>query len=152
MSNMNKTIKLTYSVDGYVNSGLILDGYTQSANFYTSPINVRNVDTWSMLLMLPSTGTPSGTLQIQVSDDLGKYENTAGPGNMCDPGVSNWFNKYVWNAASNSWINSLTVSGATNVFLEEYKCTYRWVRFFWTNTSGSMTPVSFHFQYKGLTI
>lgn len=149
MSNQQKPVKLLYSPDGSTISGLKLDGYVQSANFYSQPQMMKSVDNWSLIFTCPATGSPNGTLQIQASNDEGAKENSSGA--QSDPSISNWVNLYFWNDATSTFVNSLAVSGASSVLIEENNCTYRWMRIFWTNTSGSITPTAVHLQFKGIT-
>lgn len=148
MSNFQKPIKLVASFDGITSSNDKLDGYTLSQNFYTVPVMVKSIDGWSIIFSCPATGSPSGTLVVQASNDEGSKENSSG--GQADASMTNWYNLYFWNDVTAAWVNSLTVSGASSIFIEDSDCTYRWLRLFWTNTSGSITPTAVHLQLKGV--
>ena len=121
-----------------------------AANTWSVPILVQNTDRLAVQVSCPSTGTPSGTIVIQGSNDVGLYEAQATPFTggpvetggqpISDPQLINWATIAFWNESTGAFVESLAVAGAQSSMItlgSSQQCAPRWVRVAWTNTSGS---------------
>jgi hypothetical protein len=139
--SFNQTFPLQWSSDGYTSPGPNInllgnldgqDGYLVSASFTTVPVYTRSLYSWSVQFSA-ITGSPSGTVAIQVSNDIGRLTQALG---LSDNTVYNWATLYWYDTVSSAWVSSKTVSSDTSIIITNTQ-PFRWMRLVWTNTSGS---------------
>lgn len=157
-TKLNKQLTLVYSADGVsavINDSfnsprpgvglLSLDGYAAgTSSFYSEPISLGNANFYSVAFTCLSTGTPVGTVGIEVCDDTSRL-NDGRP----DANLVNWLPIFFTPASGGSAVSTQAVSGATKILFEELVCTYSWLRLVYTASSGSIT-VSAKAHLKGV--
>lgn len=106
------------------------------ASFELDPVWLGHICNYAIQLVF--TGTPSGTLKLQASNDLGRqasgYPET-------DDGVSNW---------TDITGSSQVIAAAGNHMWQVENAGYRWVRAVYTRSAGSGTVTSAKFNVKGV--
>lgn len=107
---------------------------TISANKNSVPVWSQEKDGFGIQVSCPATGVPSGTVAFQASNDKSMKE---GPGGLPDVNLVNWSTVSFWDEATAAWAQSKTISGASSFMFSMPVFTGRWLRFVWTNTSGS---------------
>lgn len=138
MSARVNGLTLVISTDGIDPSAspkIYFDGTNAIASScYSVPIHCASWDVIGVQLSCPSTGTPSGTIAFQGSNDPGVYEySTVQP----DATIVNWSAVSFLDHATGTRLESKTVSGAQSYLFQFNPCDFRWLRAVWTNTSGS---------------
>lgn len=138
-----RLVKFTFltSPDGINPStdGFHYDGsQTKGANFFTQPTLTQAVGTLSIQFTCPATGTPLGSFAIQGSNDISLQE---GNGEHSDTNVVNWSTLSFFDEAAGATVQSKAVSGAVSFIVSIPIVTTRWIRFAWTNTSGTVAPI-----------
>jgi len=113
-----------------------------AASFNSAGYPIKNAQGYIVGLSWPATGTPVGTVKLQVSLDI-PYGNGAGGGGGLNPdaGLVQWFD-----------VPSATyaLTGvADSVAFEATLAMAGWVRVVWTRTSGSLSMTA-RIQFKGI--
>lgn len=93
-----------------------------SASFNSDPIRLENLTNAAIQAVWSGGGSPTGTLKLQCSNDMGT--------DQAGTGVSNWTD-----VASSS--QSITASGDHTWNVQNLG--YRWARIVWTRSSGGDT-------------
>lgn len=114
-------------IDGYQNSvdpAYYIDGYVAAGSFTTEAIKVGRKTGYSLTFSCLSTGTPVGTIKLQLCNDIERVLDTS------DSLLTNWVD-----------IDGATspISGASVICFEDREPAYRWMRLVYTRTSGSIT-------------
>ena len=128
------------------NPGVVYDGtLALAAAMTTVPVNVLNMDDFSIAFSTPGGATLVGTLTLQASNDQSGQELTK----TSDKLLQNWETISVWDVGAGAQAASKAVaSGAQVLLLAERVCTYRWVRLAFAFTSGTALA-TIRFQAKG---
>ncbi len=128
------------------NPGVVYNGtLALAANMTTVPLNVMNMDAWSIAFATPAGSTLVGTLTVQASNDQSGQEHEKRPDSL----LQNWEAISVWDVGAGAQAASKAVaSGAQTLILGERVCLYRWVRLVFVFTSGTGLAVV-RFQAKG---
>jgi hypothetical protein len=118
------------------NESLTLSGTDMTDNITSSPVWLAHIAYYSIQLVF--TGTPNGTLKLQVSNDNGMIDSH-------DPSSASITN---WTDLADS---SQVISASGDHMWNERAAGYRWVRVVWTdNTSGSPSTLTVaRFNVKG---
>jgi hypothetical protein len=150
-SRFNKSFWMTPSGNGNdgvsPNPGQTLDGNTVtiSGAFVSTPVEVKDLDTYSIQFSTPAGSTLVGTLTLEGSNDQSGQETTMRP----DVLLQNWQSMSFWDQGAGAQAaNKAVASGAQSFILAERVCTYRWVRLRFAFTSGSGKP-TVSVQQKG---
>lgn len=118
--------------------GLHYDGtLTKGANFFTQPLLTKAVGTLSIQFTCTATGTPLGSFAIQGSDDISLQESFE----KSDTNVKNWSTLSFFDEGAGATVQTKAVSGAVSYIVTIPVVSSRWIRFAWTNTSGTVAPV-----------
>lgn len=123
----------TPSIPRESNTNALLDGYVASASVTTNPICLNYAKGMSLSFSCPSTGSPVGTLKIQVTNDKEDFEGKA------DEKLVNWVDRPFVDLSSGNVVSSTAVSGATTIVIEDADIMWRWMRVVYTQSSGSCT-------------
>jgi hypothetical protein len=119
-----KTFTLHYSSDGITSSSTLLDGYVEQSTLFSAPVQLDKVDRYMIVVNIPSTGTPVGTLTVQECiDNLGSDVFMVPNGNL-----KNWVT-----------VSTTAVSGNTNLVFNNNSSNSTWVRIEYVPTSGNAT-------------
>ena len=146
---------LEWSPDGYSAaqaqgqpvSAVALDGYGVTASFTTAPVFVKSLDAFSIQVSDVGGASPNGSFTVQACNDMGKQSSQAQP----DVTLQNWVTLTFTNEQTGARVSSFPLAGAgSSVLVQEFNCTYRWLRIAWTNTSGS-AKLSVRLQQKGVS-
>lgn len=105
------------------------------SNINSVPIPISSIVNYS--IQLSFSGTPNGSLKLQVSDDLGQISQSAP---VDSEKVTNWTDydgseQAITEAGNHSW--------------QVQNDGFRWVRFVWTDSDGDGTLETARFQVKG---
>lgn len=114
-------------LDGYqqsVDPTWFIDGYVAAGSFTTAPIKIGRKLGWSATFSCPATGSPVGTIKVQLCNDEERILDVA------DSNLTHW---------QNADGGSSAVSGASTLCFEDRAPQYRWMRFVYTRSSGSCT-------------
>lgn len=137
MSTVLVTKVLQQSSDGIVNVGTYaFDGSAAailSGNMYSLPVRVERDDTAGLHVTCTGGSSPNGTVTIQGSNDLSKFEGNAQTSNE----QVNWATIAFWDEASGTWATSKAIASTVSYLLTIPVCSFRWLRMLWTNTSGT---------------
>jgi hypothetical protein len=138
MSTIEFPKLLVVSTNGIVPSAtpaINFDGTnTINSNVYSVPVLVKYGDRLGLQVSAPATGTPSGTITMQGSNDLSQLEGSNG---YPDTNVVNWSTVSFFDELTFANVITKTFAGAESLMFSIANCEYRWWRFLWTNTSGS---------------
>jgi len=108
-------------------------GDVAQTNQYSNPISLRHLSAYS--IQVTTTGTPSGTFKLQMSNDNPEYGG-----------------KYP--LSTMTWVDidgsTLTVTAAGNIAWNAQGAGYLWARVVWTKSSGTGT-IAGRFNGKGET-
>lgn len=85
------------------------------------------------------TGTPNGSLRLEVSNDKGVEDKNNG--GWSDAGISNW---------TVDTDSIFTITAAGDVTWNVQNCGYRWVRVRWTQSSSTGSMTSLRVNAKGI--
>lgn len=127
------------------NPGVVYDGtLALAANMTSAPINVMNLDAYSVAFATPAGSTLVGSLALQVSNDQSGQETTK----TSDALLKNWQTLSFWDVGAGAQaVTKAVASGAQALLLAEQACVYRWARLVFTFTSGTGLAVV-RFQAK----
>lgn len=141
---------LTISTDGLnptATPATFFDGTNAiGANRFGVPFHVERCGSLAFQVSCPATGTPNGSFAIQGSNDVSLQESNGKP----DTNLLNWSTLSFVDEATGATVQSKAVAGAQSFIASIQNITPRWVRFVWTNTSGSAL-LSVRAQEKGVT-
>jgi hypothetical protein len=116
------------------NSILTLSGTSMAVDIQSDEVWLGHICNFSIQLVF--TGTPTGSLKLQCSNDEGAIET-----NIPNATITNW---------TDIAGSTQAISAAGNHTWNVQNCGYRWVRFVYTATSGSGTITSARFNVKGV--
>jgi hypothetical protein len=108
----------------------------QATTFNTAAHYIGDAGRSGIAFSCPSTGTPVGTVTLQVSYDVSSNQQR-GP-QFPDAGLANWFN--ITDPVSG--LTNIPISSATQVAWNLRDHSFRWFRLVYTRTSGSITPTA----------
>lgn len=115
------------------------DGYVVGASFLSRPIDLGNTRHFGALCNFQTGSTLAGTLYLQVADDPSGPTNLTGP-NTSYPTVPGWLTLTDSNVQGTQIVAAVTVTSGAIVVPFEYNFPgHRWVRFGWTQSSGTGT-------------
>ena len=128
------------------NPGIVYDGsLALAANMTTAPVNVTELDAYSIGFATPAGSTLVGSVALQASNDQSGQETTKRSDNL----LANWQTISFWDVGVGAQATTKAVaSGAQALLLAEPSCTYRWVRLVFSFTSGTGLAV-LRLQAKG---
>lgn len=106
------------------------------ASFNSTPVWLGHICNYAIQLVF--TGTPTGSLKLQASNDEG---NPSLPPAEQYAGVSNW---------TDIADSGQAVTAAGNHMWQVSNAGYRWVRFVWSRTSSTGTLTVATFNVKGM--
>jgi len=130
------------------NPGQNLDGATVtiSAAFVSVPVEIKDLDAFSIQFSTPAGSTLVGSISLEMSNDQSGQETTMTPGVL----LQNWVPsiQFFDEAGAALATTKAVASGANQFILSIRNCTTRWVRLRFTFTSGSGKP-TVTLQQKG---
>jgi hypothetical protein len=130
-----------------------MDGFEAAigTSFFSVPIPMEQVDSWRLVFSCPATGTPTGTLSIQVSND--EVLNATLTPNSGDLPTAFWNALPIFSDGaatpqfSAQYAGTATptlafpaVAGAATFVFDDNRCNYAWMRLSYVVTSGTMIP------------
>lgn len=134
MSSNENNVILWTSTDGQSQGTTKFDGTTViNANAFSTPILVNARDGIGLQVSAPSTGSPNGSFALQVSNDKPASELSAIPDKL----LANWSTVSFWDETTGAWAQSKAFVGAQSYMVTIPLISARWIRFVWTNTSGT---------------
>jgi hypothetical protein len=136
MSTVNFGNVLKQSVDSFTPNGLAFDGSAGSVvsgNLFSMAIWTPGNDRLSIQVSAPVTGSPVGSYAFQGSNDVSAQESNALP----DGNLKNWSTLAFFDEATFAQVASKAFSGPASFLATLQNLGPRWVRFAWTNTSGT---------------
>lgn len=113
----------------------MMTNVSMAASSNSIGVDVNQLNLMSIQAYWPSTGTPVGTLKVQVSNDRVSVSTTSDPA----ANVVNW---------TDYTGSTTTVNGAGDVLYNMTFAGYRWARLVYTRTSGTGT-LNASFSGKG---
>jgi hypothetical protein len=138
---------LHQSTDSIVQGANDFDGTNAvSSNLFSQAFYVERVGTLCIQVSCPATGTPNGSFAIQGSNDQSKEEVINKP----DTYLVNWCPLSFLDEATGATVQSKAVAGAQSFLATIAVTGPRWVRFSWTNTSGTAN-LTVRAQVKAVT-
>lgn len=128
---------LTISTDGLTPTATpptLFDGTNAiGANRFGVPFLVERCGTMSLQVSCPVTGAPNGSFALQGSNDVSLQESRYQP----DTNLVNWSALSFFDEAAGATVQSKAVAGAQSFLISIPIVSPRWMRFVWTNTSGT---------------
>jgi hypothetical protein len=121
------------------NAFQLLDGsYGAVATFYSVPLPVATIDSYSLEVVIPATGAPVGSLTLQRTNDI--VVNVNQKPTAYDLLAANW-QPLFFSVNGAAFASAFAVpAGGTTIILDENRCNYEWVRMVVTYTSGTISP------------
>jgi hypothetical protein len=130
-------------------AGVALDGLTaQAATFTSDPFPLMRALGFAIIASHPSTGSPSGTYKVQVSNDISR----SGSDIPAVGDLSVWVDCVCIDPTSTTFAaqaGTVSNAGTIGFCAPNQNCFFRYCRVVYTRVSGSITP-TVRIQWKGV--